>query len=58
MDPEEIYRKLDGQVDVVIDGGFCDLELTTVIEFIDGPDGEKILGDSHKGKSKRFKFDY
>ncbi len=28
------------------------------IEFIDGPDGEKIFVDSHKGKSKKFKFDY
>jgi len=35
-DPEEIFNKLDGKVDVVIDGGFCGLEPTTIIEFIDG----------------------
>jgi len=28
------------------------------IEFIDGPDGEKIFVDSHKGKAKRFKYEY
>jgi len=28
------------------------------IEFIDGPDGEKIFIDSHGGKHKRFSFSY
>lgn len=28
------------------------------IEFIDGPDGKKIFVDSHKGKAKRFKYEY
>jgi hypothetical protein len=28
------------------------------IVFIDGPDGEKIFVDSHKGKNKRFTFSY
>jgi tRNA threonylcarbamoyl adenosine modification protein (Sua5/YciO/YrdC/YwlC family) len=35
-DPEEIYNKLDGRVDVIVNGGFCGLEPTTIIEFIDG----------------------
>ena len=29
-----------------------------VIEFIDGPEGEKIFLDSHKGKNNRFSFVY
>jgi len=28
------------------------------VEFVDGPDGEKIFVDSHKGKAKKFKFEY
>lgn len=28
------------------------------IEFLDGPDGEKVFIDSHGGKSKRYKFSY
>jgi len=28
------------------------------IEFIDGPDGEKIFVDSHGGENRRFKFSY
>jgi CubicO group peptidase (beta-lactamase class C family) len=28
------------------------------IEFIDGPEGEKIFVDSHGGKNKRFTFEY
>ena len=34
-DPELIYAQLDNQVDVVIDGGFCGTEATTVIDFVD-----------------------
>ncbi|MFX1538356.1 MAG: serine hydrolase domain-containing protein [Promethearchaeota archaeon] len=29
-----------------------------VIDFIDGPDGEKIYVDNHGGKRKKFKFSY
>ena len=36
VDPEDIYNKLEDQVDVVIDGGPCELEPTTVVEFVDG----------------------
>ncbi|MHA1198010.1 MAG: serine hydrolase domain-containing protein [Candidatus Heimdallarchaeaceae archaeon] len=28
------------------------------VEFIDGPDGDKIFIDSHKGKAEKFKFNY
>jgi tRNA threonylcarbamoyl adenosine modification protein (Sua5/YciO/YrdC/YwlC family) len=35
-DPEEIRDKLEHQVDLVIDGGFCGLEPTTVVELEDG----------------------
>jgi len=36
-DPEEIRGILEHQVDLVIDGGFCGLEPTTVIDLVDGP---------------------
>ncbi len=35
-DPEEIRRRLEHDVDLVIDGGYCGLEPTTVIELEDG----------------------
>jgi len=35
-DPEEIYARLGHQLDLVIDGGFCGLDPTTVIELEDG----------------------
>lgn len=35
VNPAEIYEKLQANIDVVIDGGICDLEPTTVVEFID-----------------------
>lgn len=34
-DPQEIVDQIGKQVDLVIDGGFCGNEATTVIEFID-----------------------
>lgn len=34
-DPEEISVKLNNRVDLIIDGGFCGLEPTSVIEFSD-----------------------
>jgi len=33
-DPLEIYDKLNRQVDIVIDSGFCDIEGTTVIDML------------------------
>ncbi len=34
-DPDDIYQTLNGQVDMVVDGGFCGIEPTTVVEFVD-----------------------
>jgi len=33
-DPFEIYDKLNRQVDIVIDSGFCDIEGTTVVDML------------------------
>lgn len=35
-DPEEIRDKIGKQVDLIIDGGHCGFEPTTVVDFIDG----------------------
>jgi len=35
-DPEDIYQRLASQVDVVIDGGICGVEATTVVDLSDG----------------------
>jgi len=35
-DPDEIREKLGKQVDLVIDGGFCGLEATTVVDMVSG----------------------
>ena len=35
-DPEEIRDLLEHQVDLIIDGGFCGLEPTTVVNLEDG----------------------
>ena len=35
-DPDEIRDKLGNQVDLVIDGGFCGLEATTVVDMVSG----------------------
>jgi tRNA A37 threonylcarbamoyladenosine synthetase subunit TsaC/SUA5/YrdC len=32
-DPEEIRDRLEHQVELVLDGGFCSLEMTTVIDL-------------------------
>ncbi|KPJ67778.1 MAG: hypothetical protein AMJ43_02065 [Coxiella sp. DG_40] len=34
-DPKIIYERLEKQVEIVIDGGICDPQPTTVIDFID-----------------------
>ncbi len=36
-DPEEMREALDKQVDLIIDGGFCGLEPTTVVDMIADP---------------------
>ena len=35
-EPDEIRKALEHQVELVIDGGFCGLEPTTVIDLVDG----------------------
>ncbi|MBL4583998.1 MAG: threonylcarbamoyl-AMP synthase [Pseudomonadales bacterium] len=35
IDPYEIRQLLEKQVDLVIDGGYCGMELTTVIDLVD-----------------------
>ena len=35
-DPDEIYERLRGQVDVVIDAGMCGIEPTTVLDLSTG----------------------
>ena len=35
-DPEEMRERLEHQVDVVIDGGYCGIEPTTVVDMVDG----------------------
>lgn len=36
-DPEEMREALDKQVDLIIDGGFCGLDTTTVVDMIAEP---------------------
>ena len=36
VDPDEIFDRLEKQVDIVVDGGICGLEPTTVVDFVDG----------------------
>jgi tRNA threonylcarbamoyl adenosine modification protein (Sua5/YciO/YrdC/YwlC family) len=35
-DPEEIRERLEHDLDLVIDGGHCDLEPTTVVDLVEG----------------------
>ena len=44
-DPQEMRDLLEHEVDLVIDGGYCGIEATTVIDFIDA--SPKVL---RKGK--------
>lgn len=47
-DPYDIRDLLDHQVDLIIDGGFCGFEPTTVVDFLDGEPQvvRKGLGDT------------
>jgi len=49
-DPEEIRQRLEHDVDLVIDGGFCGLEPTTVIEI---EEGRATVVRQGKGDSER-----
>ena len=50
-DPEEIRRRLEHVVDLVVDGGFCGLEPTTVVE-LEG--GRATVARQGKGDNARF----
>jgi tRNA threonylcarbamoyl adenosine modification protein (Sua5/YciO/YrdC/YwlC family) len=50
-DPEEIRRRLEHDVDLVVDGGFCGLEPTTVVEI---EAGRATLTRQGKGDNARF----
>jgi len=50
-DPEEIRHRLEHDVDLVVDGGFCGLEPTTVVEL---EDGQATVARQGKGDNARF----
>ncbi|EGV18608.1 L-threonylcarbamoyladenylate synthase [Thiocapsa marina] len=50
-DPEEMRELLDKQVDLIIDGGFCGLEPTTVVDMTTEPPSLMRLG---KGEASLF----
>jgi len=50
-DPEEIRERLEHVLDLVVDGGFCGLEPTTVLELEDGRATVVRVG---KGESTQF----
>jgi tRNA threonylcarbamoyl adenosine modification protein (Sua5/YciO/YrdC/YwlC family) len=50
-DPEEIRSRLEHNVDLVVDGGFCGLEPTTVVEI---EAGRATLTRQGKGDNARF----
>jgi tRNA threonylcarbamoyl adenosine modification protein (Sua5/YciO/YrdC/YwlC family) len=50
-DPEEIRERLEHEVELVVDGGFCGLEPTTVLELEDGRATVVRVG---KGESTQF----
>jgi tRNA threonylcarbamoyl adenosine modification protein (Sua5/YciO/YrdC/YwlC family) len=35
-DPEQIYTQLKGQIELVVDGGYCGVEPTTVVDLMEG----------------------
>ena len=51
---EDIYEKLNRQVDVIIDAGYCSSEPTTVIDFASNEDGTPIVIRSGKGNPNPF----
>jgi len=50
-DPAEIRQQLEHDVDLVLDGGFCGLEPTTVVEL---DSGRAVLSRLGKGDNARF----
>jgi tRNA A37 threonylcarbamoyladenosine synthetase subunit TsaC/SUA5/YrdC len=47
-DPQEILARLEGQLDLIIDGGSCGIEPTTVVDLTEEPPRvlRKGLGDA------------
>jgi tRNA threonylcarbamoyl adenosine modification protein (Sua5/YciO/YrdC/YwlC family) len=35
-DPDEIYERLDGKIDILVDGGPCQVEMTTIVDLMSG----------------------
>lgn len=50
-DPDIIYDTLKNKVDIVVDGGFCGIEPTTVVDFVEGYPTVVRIG---KGNPKPF----
>jgi tRNA threonylcarbamoyl adenosine modification protein (Sua5/YciO/YrdC/YwlC family) len=48
-DPEEMRDLLDKQVDLIIDGGFCGLEPTTVVDMTTDPPSVTRIGKGDAG---------
>jgi len=50
-DPDEMRQRLDREVDLIIDGGFCGLEPTTVVDMTEEPPALMRIG---KGDPRLF----
>jgi len=51
---EDIYQKLNRQIDVIIDVGYCSSEPTTVIDFVSNGDGSPKVVRVGKGNPNAF----
>jgi len=51
VDPEEMLERLKHQVDLVIDGGFCGIETTTVVDLVED---EPVVVRQGKGDISSF----
>jgi tRNA A37 threonylcarbamoyladenosine synthetase subunit TsaC/SUA5/YrdC len=53
-DPEEIRDRIGNQVDLIIDGGYCGFEPTTVVDLVE--DVPKIIREG-KGDTTPFRVE-
>lgn len=51
VEPEDMFDQLKHQVDLVIDGGFCGIEPTTVVELVED---EPVIAREGKGDVSQF----
>jgi tRNA threonylcarbamoyl adenosine modification protein (Sua5/YciO/YrdC/YwlC family) len=51
VDPEDMFDKLKHHVDLIIDGGFCGIEPTTVVDLVDD---EPVVVRQGKGDISQF----